>query len=107
MSTAAIISVCGVITALGGAIVYINKAIKVFQQPQKDNEKKFEHIYECLTRDKEDIRRIEQMAFDNAEAIKFLIKLDLVTLKHLESGNETGLMRQTIKEVEDWLIHQR
>lgn len=106
MSIAAILSVCGIITALGGAIVYINKAIKIFQQPQKDNEEKFEHIYKCLTKDKDDIRRIEEMVLDNAEAIRFLIKLDLVTLKHLESGNETGLMRQTIKEVEDWLIHR-
>lgn len=107
MSTAAILSVCGIITALGGAIAYINKAIKVIQQPQKDNEKKFDHIYECLTNDKDDIVRLRKAVEDNAEAIKFLIKLDLVTLKHLESGNETGLMRQTIKEVEDWLIHQR
>ena len=106
MSTAAILSVCGIITALGGAIVYINKAIKVFQQPQKDNEEKFEHIYRCLTNDKDDIRRLEKLVNENAEAIKFLIKLDLVTLKHLESGNETGLMRQTIKEVEEWLIHK-
>ena len=106
MSIAAILSVCGIITALGGAIVYINKAIKIFQQPQRDNEEKFEHIYKCLTKDKDDIRRIEEMVLDNAEAIRFLIKLDLVTLKHLESGNETGLMRQTIKEVEDWLIHR-
>lgn len=107
MSTAAIISVCGIITALGGAIVYINKAIKVFQQPQKENEKKFEHIYECLARDKSDLKRIDQMVMDNAEAIKFLVKLNLVTLKHLESGNETGLMQQTIKEVEDWLIRRQ
>lgn len=107
MSTAAILSVCGIITALGGAIVYINKAIKVFQQPQKDNEERFEHIYKCLTNDKDDIRRIEQMVMDNAEAVKFLIRLDLVTLKHLESGNETGLMRETIEEVENWLIHKR
>ena len=107
MSIAGILSVCAMITALGGAIVYINKAIKVFQQPQKDNEEKFEHIYKCLTNDRNDIRRIEQMVTDNAEAVKFLIKLDLVTLKHLESGNETGLMRDTIKEVENWLIHRK
>lgn len=107
MSTAAILSVCGIITAIGGAIVYINKAIKVIQQPQRENEGKFEHIYKCLTNDKNDIKRIEQMVIDNAEAVKFLIRLDLVTLKHLESGNETGLMRETIKEVEEWLIHKR
>lgn len=107
MSIAGILSVCAIITALGGAIVYINKAVKVFQQPQKDNEEKFEHIYKCLTNDRNNIERIEKMVIDNAEAIKFLIKLDLVTLKHLESGNETGLMRKTIKEVEDWLIHNR
>lgn len=107
MSTAAILSVCAIITAIGGAIMYINKAIKVFQQPQKDNDKKFEHVYKCLTNDKEDIRRIEKMVLDNAEAINFLIKLELATLKHLESGNETGLMRQTIEEVEAWLINNR
>lgn len=106
MTTASILSVCAVIVAVGGAIAYINKAIQAIQKPQKENEEKFEHIYKCLTNDKEDIRRLEKMVLDNAEAIKFLIKLDLVTLKHLESGNDTGLMRKTIKEVEEWLINK-
>lgn len=106
MTIASILSVCAVIVAVGGAIAYINKAIQAIQKPQKENEEKFEHIYKCLTNDKEDIRRLEKTVFDNAEAIKFLIKLDLVTLKHLESGNDTGLMRKTIKEVEEWLINK-
>lgn len=106
MTTASILSVCAVIVAVGGAIAYINKAIQAIQKPQKENEEKFEHIYKCLTNDKEDIRRLEKMVLDNGEAIKFLIKLDLVTLKHLESGNDTGLMRKTIKEVEEWLINK-
>lgn len=106
MTIASILSVCAVIVAVGGAIAYINKAIQAIQKPQKENEEKFEHIYRCLTNDKEDIRRLEKMVLDNAEAIKFLIKLDLVTLKHLESGNDTGLMRKTIKEVEEWLINK-
>ena len=106
MTTASILSVCAVIVAVGGAIAYITKAIQAIQKPQKENEEKFEHIYKCLTNDKEDIRRIERLVENNTESINFLIKTNLVILKHLESGNDTGLMRDTIKEIEEWLINK-
>ena len=106
MGTAGIMSVCAIISALGGAIVYINKAIKAIQKPQRENEEKFEHIYKCLTNDKEDIRRMERLVENNTESINFLIKTNLVILKHLESGNDTGLMKDTIKEIEEWLINK-
>ena len=106
MTPTSILSVCAVIVAVGGAIAYINKAIQAIQKPQKENEEKFEHIYKCLTNDKEDIRRIERLVENNTESINFLIKTNLVILKHLESGNDTGLMRDTIKEIEEWLINK-
>ena len=106
MGTITILGVCGLITAIGGAMVYIGKAIEAVQKPQKENEKKFEHIYKCLTNDKEDIRRIEKLVENNTESINFLIKTNLVMLKHLESGNDTGLMRDTIREIEEWLINK-
>ena len=104
MGVAEIMSICAIISALGGAVVYINKAIRAIQKPQRENEEKFEHIYKCLTNDKEDIRRMERLVENNTMSINFLIKTNLVILKHLESGNDTGLMRRTIKEIEEWLI---
>ena len=106
IETTLVLGICAIITAIGGAIAYITKAVKIIQQPHKEFEAQFEHVNKCLATDKDRIERLEKLVHENAEAIKFLIKLDLVTLKHLESGNETGLMRQTIKEVEEWLIHK-
>lgn len=106
MSTTAIVSVCGIIMAIGGALAYIGRAISAIQQPQKENERKFEHIYECLTRDKDDIAELRKLVNENREATGFLVKINLVMLKHLESGNDTGEMRQTIHDVEEWLIER-
>lgn len=106
MSTTAVLSICGIIMAIGGAAAYIGKAIHAIQKPQKENEEKFEHIYECLTRDKDEIAGLRKMANDNREAIGFLVKINLVMLKHLESGNDTGEMKQTIHDVEEWLIER-
>lgn len=106
MSTTAILTLCGIITAIGAAIAYIAKAIHAIQKPQKENEEKFEHIYECLTRDKDDIVELRKLAHDNRESVGFLVKINLAMLKHLESGNDTGEMRSTIHEVEQWLIEK-
>lgn len=106
MSTTAIVSVCGIIMAIGGALACIGRAISAIQKPQKENERKFEHIYECLTKDKDDIVELRKLANENREVIGFLVRINLVMLKHLESGNDTGEMRQTIHDVEEWLIER-
>ena len=47
------------------------------------------------------------MMKQTTKAFNMSIKNDLVILKHLESNNNTGEMRKTIDELQEWLIDRQ
>ena len=64
-------------------------------------------IDKYLDKDNTRINALYDMMKQTNEAFNISIKNDLVILKHLESNNNTGEMRKTISELQDWLIDRQ
>ena len=107
MDTALILTICGLITAVGAAVVYIAKLFKTINQPYKENKERLDKIDKYLDKDNTRINDLYDMMKQTNEAFNISIKNDLVILKHLESNNNTGEMRKTISELQEWLIDRQ
>lgn len=107
MDTALILTICGMITAVGAAVVYIAKLFKTINQPYKENRERLDKIDEYLDNDNKRINELYDMMKQSTEAFNISIKNDLVILKHLESNNNTGEMRKTIQDLQEWLIDRQ
>lgn len=107
MDTALILTICGMITAVGAAVVYIAKLFKTINQPYKENKERLDKIDEYLNKDNQRIDGLYDMMKQTNEAFNISIKNDLVILKHLESNNNTGEMRKTITDLQEWLIDRQ
>lgn len=107
MDTALILTICGMITAVGAAVVYIAKLFKTINQPYKENKERLDKIDEYLNNDNKRIDGLYDMMKQTNDAFNISIKNDLVILKHLESNNNTGEMRKTISDLQEWLIDRQ
>lgn len=107
MDTALILTICGVITAIGAAVVYIAKLFKTINQPYKENKERLDKIDEHLDNDNKRINELYDMMKQITKAFNMSIKNDLVILKHLESNNNTGEMSKTISDLQEWLIDRQ
>lgn len=103
----AVVAICGGLGAIGGAIVYINKAIKFIQQPQKANEERFAKIEEYLANDKRKLEKHDEMLEQVKDVFNLSLKNDLVMLRHASTNNNTGEINETIKNLETWLIDRK
>lgn len=107
MDTALILTICGLITAVGAAVAYIAQLFKTINQPYKENKERLDKIDEHLDNDNKRIAELYDMMKQTTEAFNISIKNDLVILKHLESNNNTGEMRKTINDLQEWLIDKQ
>lgn len=107
MDTALILTICGMITTVGAAVVYIAKLFKTINQPYKENKERLDKIDEYLDKDNKRINELYDMMKQTTKAFNMSIKNDLVILKHLESNNNTGEMRKTISDLQEWLIDRQ
>lgn len=107
MDTALILTICGVITAIGAAVVYIAKLFKTINQPYKENKERLDKIDEHLDNDNKRINELYDMMKQITQAFNMSIKNDLVMLKHLESNNNTGEISKTISDLQEWLIDRQ
>ena len=107
IDTAVVISVCALISAIGGAIAYLNKLFKAINQPYQETKERLNKIDLYLDNDNKRIQELQSMVKQNTQAFNMSIRNDLVILRHLESNNNTGEMEKTIKDLEDWLIDRQ
>ena len=107
MNTALILTICGLITAVGAAVVYIDKLFKTINQPYKDTKERLDKIDEYLDNDNRRINKLYEIMEQNTQAFNMSIKNDLVVLRHLESNNNTGEMQKTIEYLQNWLIDRK
>ena len=107
MDTALILTICGLITAVGAAVAYIAKLFKTINQPYKDNKERLDKIDEYLDNDNRRINKLYEIMEQNTQAFNMSIKNDLVILRHLESNNNTGEMQKTIEYLQNWLIDRK
>ena len=107
LDTAVILSICGLIIAIGGSVAYLNKLFKAINQPYKETRERLDKIDTYLDNDNKRIQELQAMVKQNTRAFNMSIKNDLVILRHLESNNNTGEMQETIRGLEEWLIDRQ
>lgn len=104
ISWASIVSVAGVIIAIGSAWKVIVEAKKALNKPYKDIEAKFEHYDKCLAQDKERIDELEKvlriLGKDNEIELKALRDIT----NHLRTDNNTGEMKKVEDNIDEYLI---
>jgi hypothetical protein len=111
ITTDAIMAICGLIIAIGGAGVYVKKVADAIRRPldevradikdmKKDritNEKYFKNDAARLDEHDKILRELQQ---DN----KMMLRSVMLLLSHAETGNNTGEVGKGRKELEDYLI---
>ena len=103
---AVVVSICAGVVTIGGAWIYVYKAVNFLQQPQKQNEERFEEIERKLDNDNKRLKEQEEILKQTKDAFNLSLKNDLVILRHLATSNNTGEINETIHNVEDWLINR-
>lgn len=104
LSWASIVSVAGVIIAIGSAWKVIMEAKKALNKPYKDIEAKFDHYNKCLANDKERLDGLElslhMLSKDNEIELKALRDI----INHLRTDNNTGEMKRIEDDIDEYLI---
>ena len=104
LSWASIVSVAGVIIAIGSAWKVIMEAKKALNKPREDIEAKFKHYDKCLAQDKERLDGLElslhMMSKDNEIELKALRDI----INHLRTDNNTGEMKRIEDDIDEYLI---
>lgn len=104
LSWASIVSVAGVIIAIGSAWKVIIEAKKALNKPREDIEAKFKHYDKCLAQDKERLDGLElslyMLSKDNEIELKALRDI----INHLRTDNNTGEMKRVEDDIDEYLI---
>ena len=104
LSWASIVSVAGVIIAIGSAWKVIVEAKRALNKPYKDIEAKFKHYDNCLAKDKERLDVLEGslriLGKDNEIELKALRDI----INHLRTDNNTGEMKRVEDDIDEYLI---
>lgn len=104
LSWASIVSVAGVIIAIGSAWKVIVEAKKALNKPREDIEAKFKHYDKCLAQDKERLDGLElslhMLSKDNEIELKALRDI----INHLRTDNNTGEMKRIEDDIDEYLI---
>jgi hypothetical protein len=103
-NTEQILLVCGLITAIGGASVYIGKVIKTVKKPNEEQNRRITalelwkaDVDTKLDRDKQSIETLGQ-------EMHLLIKATNALLAHGIDGNSVQPMRESKEEITNYLI---
>ena len=104
LSWASIVSVAGVIIAIGSAWKVIVEAKRALNKPYKDIEAKFDRYDKCLAKDKERLDGLElslhMLSKDNEIELKALRDI----INHLRTDNNTGEMKRVEDDIDEYLI---
>lgn len=107
VSIANILYLAGGIVCIGGAIKILYEAKKALTRPLEEIDKKFDHYDDCLENDKEHLEKIDVLIEELGEAVNLLVSSQKVSLLHMESGNNTGEIKEEIKELDKWLVRRK
>lgn len=114
ISIPAIVALCGLIVAIGGAVTYVNKLLKPLKKPYEDIQNEFEDIEQrsvsCAKKFQRDEARLDQhdkILKELAEDNKFMLQSVALLLQHAETGNSTGEITKGRVALESYLIQRR
>lgn len=101
---AVILAICGLISAIGGACVYIGKVIKKAKEPEIEQNRrltevekrcdKYDRILEKDKRDIEEIKKVEHL----------ILKTEFALLQHGIDGNNVEPMKRAQEDIQNYLI---
>ncbi len=106
LTTEQVLFICGLITAIGGASVYVNKIIDKLKKPNAEQNrliaehgKRLDKLEEAIAKDKESINIL-------STEMHLLIKANHALLKHGIDGNSIEPMKESQAEIDNYLIHK-
>lgn len=102
--TSTILTISGIIVAIGGAAVYIAKAVGAAMKPTKELKKEMEQHSEYLKKDARRLDEHDEILKEIKDDQKRMMKAICLLLSHAETGNNTGEVAKGRKELEDYLI---
>lgn len=104
VTAAGVLKICGLIVAIGGALLYLIRAIKTLTQPIADIKATLERHETYLERDKQRLDKLEQEVEQNQDSTKLILKSITAMLAHMETGNHTKQMAAIRTDIERYLI---
>lgn len=95
--TETILTISGVIVAVGGAAVYIAKAIGAAMKPTNELKKEMQKHTKYLENDERRLDEHDQILREIKEDQKMMLKSLHLLLTHAETGNNTGEVKKAKK----------
>ena len=97
---------CGGITIIGGAAVYLAKAVGWLKKPETkqnevldDHEKRIARLEEKTDNDYSDIRKLQQ-------EMKMMLRAVVAIMKHEIDGNNTADLKKEQEAIDDYLFEK-
>lgn len=85
----------------------IGEARKAVSKPFEENETRMNKIESSIDNNKKRMDNLERKQNDIADDVRQLLSATVVMLSHMESGNNTGEIRQKHSELSEYLIKKR
>lgn len=102
--TETILTISGVIVAVGGAAVYIARAIGAAMKPTNELKKEMQKHTKYLENDERRLDEHDQILREIKEDQKMMLKSLHLLLTHAETGNNTGEMKKGKEELEQYIF---
>lgn len=104
LSTEQVLFVCGLISAVGGASVYIGKVIKTVKKPNEEQNRRITALEVWRTDVDNKLDRDKQSIETLGQEMHLLIKATNALLAHGIDGNSVQPMRESKEEITNYLI---
>ena len=102
--TETILTISGVIVAVGGAAVYIAKAIGAAMKPTNELKKEMQKHTKYLENDERRLDEHDQILREIKKDQKMMLKSLHLLLTHAETGNNTGEAKKGKEELEQYIF---
>lgn len=106
IDTAVIVSICTFIAAIGGAFVWIRKAMDPVLRPMREMQAELDEIRRRTVRDYERLNEHDLLLKEQKEDSRAVLKAVLLVLNHIETGNNTGEIAAGRKELEHYILNR-
>ena len=105
-TTEQVIFVCGIITAIGGASVYIKKIVDYAKKPNAEQNRLIANHEQRIAKLEEKVETDRRLIGTLSAEMHLLIKASHALLKHGIDGNSIEPMKESQAEIDNYLIHK-
>ena len=101
-----LISVCGGVVAISGAVAAVSKFWRYAHKKSDENSATLADVMECLAKDKRRIEDLEQAQAEADKQNKLILKAVVSLMSHELDGNHTAQLTKTRDEIQAYLIEK-